>query len=630
MNADQNPPRTGRTRTARCWPRRLTILGTTLALGVTLAACSDSDGDDDATPPVGSDPAVLACDDTLKDNFRPDENTRVVLVKSFAAGDPIALADTPADPAPPVATAPICLVKLLVGPGNPGPEDAPSTSAGIGIEVWLPDEANWNERIRAFGSGGWAGGLHATETAIGTRAIYLGAANQGYAISASDHGHGLTGARVSGAFAMNPDGTINEVLWQDFAERSLHEQAVKTKALVKAYYGREQQYAYWDGYSTGGRQGYKLAQRFPDDFDGILAGAPAFNWSKFITSELFPQIVMNLQIGSPIPAAKLNAASTAAVAACGGTELGFLIDPRACRYDPTRDPSMLCTSETSYNDEKGTNESATCLRISEADALLRIWYGQSFHGVAPNPADDNGSGAYPADSNHLWWGLSRGTRLTRLAGETPFPIATDMVALELQNPALAQPAFVNATGNGANGWKSLSYEDLANAYAQGIALQPQFSDINTDDPDLSGARDAGTKILSYHGWADDLISPMGSINYYSRVAAQMGGDEAVQQFNRLYMIPGLGHDGTFSSVATFDPATGQITDAGKVPLPQPLTGRDELFNALRNWVENGSAPDRIEISSADDSVTMPICVFPKLARHDGTGPLTEAASYRCE
>ena len=142
---------------------------------------------------------------------------------------------------------------------------------------------------------------------------------------------------------MNPDGTINTVLWQDFSERSMHELAVKTKALVKDFYGTPQRYAYWDGFSTGGRQGYKIAQTFPGDYDGILAGAPAINWSRFITAELYPQIVMLRDLGAAIPEAKLNAANAAAGAACGGTDLGFLLDPLQCRYDPTTDAAALCT-----------------------------------------------------------------------------------------------------------------------------------------------------------------------------------------------------------------------------------------------------------------------------------------------
>ena len=176
----------------------------------------------------------------------------------------------------------VCLIKLVVGPGNSGPEGAPSTSPGIGIEIWLPDEEHWNERIRDYGSGGYAGGYHADITRIGTggsaNPIHLAAVGKGYVVGTSDHGHGAclkssipdptvpcdNGTNIivngqaanvasgNGSFLMDPDGSINTVLWQDFAERSMHELAVKTKLAVKAFYGKPQKYAYWDGYSTGG------------------------------------------------------------------------------------------------------------------------------------------------------------------------------------------------------------------------------------------------------------------------------------------------------------------------------------------------------------------------------------------
>ncbi len=599
-----------------------------IALLTTLAACAPLQ----RAATVGKQAAPhQACDDSLKSAARLDADTTVLLVKSFAAGAPLTLGSAAPDPKTPTAAVATCLVKLLVGPGNPGPADSPATSPGIGIEVWLPDPARWNERIRAFGSGGWAGGSHALTTAIGSRPMYFEALAQGYAVSASDHGNpdSKTPGRGAG-FTLQADGSPNTPVWRDFAERSLHEQAVKTKALVLACYGRAQKYAYWDGYSTGGRQGYKLAQRYPGDFNGILAGAPAFNWTRFITAELYPQVVMQRELGGPIAAAKLEAAGAAATRACGGDKLGFLIDPRTCRYDPSRDPAALCRGVKGNGRVAGAGtDPATCLKLNEAVAINRIWYGHTTDGKAPNPATDNGTGDRLASATHLWWGLTRGTQLVRLAGELPFAIASDMVAIELGKPSIAQPTFKTAAGNGADGWKQLSYAQLAKAQAQGISLQSALGDINTDDTNLAGAREAGTKIVSYHGWADDLIMPQGSIQYYTRLAAAMGGDEAVQQFNRLYMIPALAHDSTFKRTASLDPATGAPTLVNKVPLPESLTGRDHLFKALRDWVENGKAPDRIDLSSADGSVSMPICVFPKIARYDGSGPVGSATSYRC-
>lgn len=628
--------------------RRLAVpCGVLSSVVLLLAACGS--GDDDPAPPA--QPQALACDDNLKTTFKPDALTSVVLVKPFRKGEDLRLENTPAAVAPATtvkAPSDLCLVKLVVGPGKPGPAGAPSTSAGIGIEVWLPPlqttdttQTAWNEVIRAYGSGGWAGGFQADPTRIGFNGStasnngnfvsHIGAVAKGYVVATSDHGHGRNG---NGSFTLNEDGTLNTTLWQDFAERSMHEQAVKAKALAQLYYGKPHKYAYWDGFSTGGRQGYKLAQKYPEDFNGILAGAPAFNWSRFITGELYPQVVMNLELGAPIATAKLNAASAAANAACGGATLGFQLDPLQCRYDPTRDAAQLCLGEIGNGVTGASTNVAACLTAREAVALNKIWYGMTRDGSVPEPALDN-AGAPTLAGSHLWYGLTRGTNLTALAGAVPFAISSVQVALELLDPAYAQsvPAGTLANAAGANlgqdQWKTLDYAGLARAYDQGLVLQPSFSFINTDNPDLSALRDRGAKVLSYHGLADQLIPPQGSLHYFERVAAAMGGTAAVQQFNRLYMVPGMAHDGTFGSSASIDPATGTNAATTRVPLPQPATGRDELFNALRNWVENGQAPGRIDIASSDGSVTLPLCVYPQKAVLTGTVP-TAAASYTCQ
>ncbi|CAE6805623.1 tannase/feruloyl esterase family alpha/beta hydrolase [Paraburkholderia nemoris] len=581
-------------------------------------------GHDDISPSVRQS-ALLSCDDSMKTAFKPDANTTVVFVKQFNAGSSYALANTPASPTPPVAATDVCLVKLLVGPGNSGPAGAPSTSAGIGIEVWLPTASAWNSIIRATGSGGWAGGADSDPTQVATKSLYLAAVNKGYVVSASDHGHVILN---NGSFAMNPDGTTNTVLWQDFAERSMHEMAVKTKALVEAYYGRSQTYAYWDGFSTGGRQGFKIAQKYPTDFDGILAGSPAFNWSKFITAELYPQIAMQQSLGAPISAAKLAFVSGAAVKSCDTVGLGYLLNPMQCRYDPSTDVNVLCAGAAG-NGVAGASTNSACLTATEAHVVNQIWFGQTTDGSVPQPAVDNGNAA-TLDANQLWYGLTRGTSLSlSLAGTAPFSIATDQVALELQNPAYAQATFVNATGNGANKWKELGYSDLANAYAQGLALQAAFSNINTDNPDLSAFRAAGGKILTYHGLADDKIFPEGSLNYFERVATQMGGDSSVQSFYRLFLIPGLAHDSSFATSASIDPTTNTQISTAKMPLPQPAAGRDEMFQALRNWVEKGQAPSQIQVSSADGSASRPLCLYPQTVHYVG-GAISSSASYACQ
>lgn len=586
----------------------------TAALASACGGGSGGGGDGGPTPPT----ALLACDDSMKTAFKPDADTSVVLVKAYRQGDTLALSGTGG----PAAAADLCLVKMVVGPGFQDGDGAPSTSPGIGIEVWLPARAEWNGRIRNLGGGGWAGGNHASATALGNSGAAAVAGNGKYVVGTTDTGH----AGGNGAFAMRRDGGINTALWTDFAERSLHELAVKTKALTQAYYGKPQQYAYWEGCSTGGRQGYKIAQEHPDDYDGYLNGAPAFNWTKFITNELYPQVAMQRDLGGTMAVDKQNFVSAAAVSACdvvGGQHLGFIPDTAQCRYDPTRDAAVLCAGVQGLGGVVGTSTHASCVSLAEATVMNKIWYGQTADGSVPDPAVDNASTATLATSNHLWWGLTRGTQTAALAGGNPFTIASDMVALELQNPAYATPQFNNAVGNGANRWRELTYVDLANAYHQGIALQPHFGHINTDNSDLRPARDSGAKILSYHGTADQLITPAGSVNYYTRAAAVAGGNAELNQFNRLFLVPGMGH---CSGVGAVSGAAGPAADANRVPLPAP----DQWFNALVDWVEKGRAPETMVLGSADASVSMPVCPYPKKAAYRGTGAITAAASYTCQ
>jgi feruloyl esterase len=145
---------------------------------------------------------------------------------------------------------------------------------------------------------------------------------------------------------------------------------------------------------------------------------------------------------------------------------------------------------------------------------------------------------------------------------------------------------------------------------------------------LTAARDNNRKVLHYHGWSDEVIAPFGSINYYNRVAALMGGISAVQKFDRLFMIPGYAHDSTFTRSGQIDPTT-LATDATKVPLPQNSQGRDELFTAMMNWVEAGAAPDRIEVTSSNGSISMPLCAYPQKATYKGSGAVTATSSYDC-
>ena len=450
---------------------------------------------------------------------------------------------------------------------------------------------------------------------------------------------------------MKVDGTPNTVLWKDYSERSMHVQAITTKALTKTYYGKEQKFAYWDGQSMGGRQGYKLVQKYPTDFDGYLLGAPAINQSKMQLNHLWPQVLVNVGFGGTVfSAAKSNFISAQAVKSCDPLNLGLVIDPLSCKYDPTKDAAALCNGVAGNGGVIGTNTNTSkCVTLAEANVYNKIWYGWTRDGSVPDPATyGNGMGtALASDKGQLWYGITRGTNLTAInqsgvipngpnlavfkPDNSPNTLATDYLALVMENPAYGWAGyFTNATGNGQNKFLELNYASFAYTYDKALAMNDlYFSQANTDNPDLTAARDSNRKVLHYHGWNDEVIAPAGSINYWERVAAYMGGKTELQKFNRLYMIPGYAHDSTFSRSGQIDPTT-EATDRNKAPLPQASTGRDELFTALMNWVEKGTAPDRIEVSSADSSISMPICVYPQKAIYSGTGNVKTASSYTCK
>ena len=395
------------------------------------------------------------------------------------------------------------------------------------------------------------------------------------------------------------------------------------------------------GFSTGGRQGHKLAQLHPDDFDGILAGAPAFNWTRFITNELYPQIVYQRDLGGvPLTAGQLNLMGNGAINACdlvNGQHMGYIPDPSECRYDPTLDASVLCTANG------GTNSTANCVTPLQAQAMNKLWFGQTRDGTAPPPSADNAWSLHIGVGNHLWYGLARGSSFGGLGNSAapgnpqgippgtplPFTIATDLVALELQNPTLATPSFINATGNGANGWKNLSYAQLANAYDQGLILQPSFAHINTDDANLRPFRKSGGKMIIYHGLADVLIMPQGSVNYYERVIREMDGLHEVQKFYRFFLVPGMAHG--FSNGTTNPNANPPLP--GFAGADGVADGTSQLYDALTAWVEKGVAPSRIDISTVATTAfpvvkSRPICAYPKKATYV-SGDVNVASSYVC-
>jgi Tannase and feruloyl esterase len=416
----------------------------------------------------------------------------------------------------------------------------------------------WNGRNRDLGGGGYAGTVGPTASST----------NLGYVGTSTDTGHS---AALGGSFALNPDATLNFGLIEDFASDGIHEQHVWGVKLAEAYYAMEPVRKYWMGCSTGGRQGHDQAQNFPQDFDGILAGANAFNWDRFITAELWPQVVMNQEVGAPIASAKLNAVTNAAIAACDlqdGIPDGIIQDPRACTYSAT---AFVCTANG------GLSSDPNCLTPAEASAVNKIWDG---------PRDAKG--------NRAWYGLERGTPLSGplgLAGPVPFSIATDHFKYWIeQNPSFD--------------WHTVTEASFLDDMLTSIA---KFNDVIGTDDNLKDFRKAGGKMITYHGLNDSLIFPRGTYHYYNSVL--QGNYKETQKFYRFFPYPGNGHCGG---------GTGPQIDA------------EALFSTLVSWVEDGVEPDYVVASQTSPPRTRKICMYPNVLAYNGSGSTDDQANFQCE
>jgi Tannase and feruloyl esterase len=620
-----------------------------LATGAALAACTSGAGP--GTAPAAAR-APMACDDTLKSAFRPDALTRVLAVHAYRQGDKVFVSDSAT---PVTLAADLCLVKLVVGPGNPGPADARSTSAGIGIEVWLPKATAWNERIRNYGGGGHVGGNHGDAAALGVAAASaVGSkfpapviAGMGYASGTTDAGQRWS---QNGSYQFLPDGTLNFSLLKDFASRSLAEQALKTRALVELFYGRAPRFSYFDGHSTGGRQGWKVAQEWPHLYDGYLIAAPAISTGKFSLGALYPQLVMKADLGftAADPAfaasnfkAKVEAVNRRAVQVCDKEQLGFLLDPSACNHDPAKDAAALCTGVLGQGGVVGSNaDPRTCVNLKEALVINKLWYGATRDGsydANQTAAARNGT---TLGSQQLWWPLPRGANWGAMVGSVG---GTERLALFMQDVRYAASVGVNAGVDIVNRatperdkWRELDYAALVAAYDKGQALDEALGGANTDSADLAKLRQSGRKVITYTGLAEDVIPPATSVHHYERVVAAAGGLAQAQQSVRLYLVPGKAHSSqgrAWVVASATDPSRNN-----SVPLPAlpgaanqtPSREQDQLFSALVDWVERAQAPGDITITSRDKSVSYPLCVYPKKAQWNGVGSSREASSYACK
>jgi feruloyl esterase len=433
----------------------------------------------------------------------------------------------------------------------------PTSDSDIKVEVWLPANG-WNGKFQAVGNGGWAGTISYPAMAEALR--------RGYATTSTDTGH----VGATGTFALgHPEKFI------DFAYRSEHEMSVKAKAIVSAFYGNAPKYSYWNGCSTGGRQGLHEAQRFPDDFDGIIAGASA-NPRTYLNSWQISIAQASLKDpASFIPPAKYPMIHQAVLAACDaldGVKDGLIGDPPKCKFDPK---TIQCSSTGSG---QGGDDSS-CLTAPQVEAARKIM----------SPIKDPKTGA------EIFPGFEPGTELAwagLVGGSEPTGTALD----QFKYVVFKDPNW---------DWRTF---DLVRDLAK--ANEVDKGTINAINADLSRFAGHGGKLLMYHGWSDGSVAPRASVNYYTSVVKTMGGPAKTSSWVRLFMAPGMGHCGGGEGPNTFD-----------------------MVSALEQWVEHGKAPDQILASHATGGVvdrTRPLCPYPQVATYKGSGSIDESASFVCK
>ena len=426
----------------------------------------------------------------------------------------------------------------------------PSSDSEIRIEVWMP-VSGWNGKLQVVGNGGWAG-------VISYPALALAVAG-GYAASSTDTGHqGNTASFALG----HPEKVV------DMSYRAVHEMTVQAKTIVRAYYGASPKLSLWNGCSTGGRQGITEAAKYPADFDGIVAGAAAIHWINLHVARMALNSYVNRSADSSIPPSKYPMIHAAALEACDaldGVKDGVIENPARCHFDPV---VLTC---------KGADGPA-CLTPAQVETARAIYSS------VKNPR--TGEELRPAllqPGSELNWGT--------LAGPEPLSYTQELYKfIVFKNPDWDWHRFNPAT-------------DID------LALQNDDAQLNFTDGDLRPFFKHGGKLLMYHGWSDQQVTPLGSIEYFNDVIAKTSSETAGKSV-QLYMVPGMYH-----------------CQGG------PGTDSFDKMAALEEWMAEGVAPDRIVAAhrtAGKIDRTRPLCPYGKVATYNGSGDTDDAANFICK
>jgi len=497
-------------------------------------------------------------------------NTKITSAETVAAG----AFSPPASMAPWLAGDP-SFYKRLPAFCRVTAQAKPSADSDIKIEVWMP-ESGWNGKFRGQGNGGFAG-------EIDYRSLGLAIA-QGYATAGTDTGHAADGTDARWALG-HPEKII------DFAYHGIHEMTMVGKATVTAFYSDKPKHSYFASCSNGGRQALMEAQRYPEDYDGILAGAPANYWTHLLASALWDAQATTQNPASYIPTSKIPAIAKAVNESCDakdGVTDGVLNDPRQCHFDPMR---LLCKE----------GDSDACLTQPQVTALKKLYEGahdSKGHEIFPGflPGGEDGQGGWGG------WitGAGPGKSLLFAFGGGFF-----------SNMVYDKPDWDYKKAN------------LDEAVA---AADKKFAHVlNATETNLQPFASRGGKLIIYHGWNDAAISALNSITYFKSVQTKMGQAHA-DSFLRLFMVPGMQHCGGGPGPDVF----------GQNGMSSVNDAQHNIYLALEQWVEKGEAPSTVIATKLPGGnglgarvMTRPLCAFPQAAKYKGTGDTKDASNFAC-
>ena len=438
----------------------------------------------------------------------------------------------------------------------------PTSDSDIRFEVWIPPTEAWNGKLEAVGNGGYSGAIGYTAMAAALR--------RGYATASTDTGH-------TGDDMKFGQGHPEKVI--DWAWRAVHVMTDAAKLVVRDHTGKLPEHSYFNGCSSGGHQALSEAQRFPEDFDGIIAGDPANNRVRQTFAFLYSWIATHGADGRPLLTTnKLALVTKAAVEACDGVDGvkdGIIDDPRRCHFDPAK---LLCK-----NGAAAQGEEAACLTQPQVDAVKKMYDGVK----------------NPRTGEQIFTGWPRGSEAF---GDNP---------IQSWRTYVTDPAEPMRVGffryflfHDPNwDWRTIDW-DRDIAYAE-----QKLGFISAIDRDLTPFKKHGGKLLMYTGWADPVVPPQDTAAYYEAVAKTMGGYEKTREFFRFFTAPGMGH-------CNGGPGPNQF----------------DALAALEQWVEKGVAPDKLiasHITNGKVDRTRPLCLYPQVAKWKGTGSSDDAASFAC-